>query len=235
MSPGADRSTPSAPGIVDVTGKGRRPGKRDTRAEIVAAARASFADVGYDRSSLRAIATRAGVDPSLVHHYFAGGKAELFAAAMQDEPDAGMILDRVATGLGRPMPSGEPVGGESVGGDPPGHGAMIVANFIRLWDDADQASSPGQFVSFVQAAASSPESATGVREFIVDRIWSNLDDGDRSPEDLARRRALIASQLMGLAFARYVLRLEAIVDATPDQLGAWAGANVDRYDRGPLD
>ncbi|HET8768799.1 MAG TPA: helix-turn-helix domain-containing protein, partial [Pedococcus sp.] len=50
--------------------RGRRPGGADTRAGIVAAARAEFAENGYDATSLRAVARRAEVDPALVHHYF---------------------------------------------------------------------------------------------------------------------------------------------------------------------
>src|SRR2546421_10258 len=52
--------------------RGRRPGKADTRAQIVAAAEAVFASEGYAQASLRGIAQRAGVDPALVHHYFDG-------------------------------------------------------------------------------------------------------------------------------------------------------------------
>ena len=61
---------------------GRRPGNPDTREAILTAAREAFAERGYDAASIRAIATRAGVDPALVHHYF-GAKEQLFLAAMR--------------------------------------------------------------------------------------------------------------------------------------------------------
>lgn len=210
--------------------KGRRPGKRDTRAEIVEAARAGFAEEGYERVSLRAVAARAGVDPALVHHYFAGGKAELFAAAMQDDPDAGLILDRVSTGMHWPLDA-PPVDPESLRG----MGAGVVANFVDMWDHAEDAGIPSHFITFIQAASSSPESAAAVRDFLAQRIWSHLSDGDRSPEEMSVRRTLIASQLMGLGFARYVLCLEPVVSASAEQLGAWVGPTVDRYINGPID
>ncbi len=206
--------------------KGRRPGKRDTRAEIVAAARAAFSADGFEGTSLRAVAARAGVDPALIHHYFAGGKSELFTVAMEEAPDPRLILDQVIVGHPFPVP-GAP--------DPTTTGGVIVANFLRMWDEVDQAEPGAAFVSFVQAASSSPEAAAGVREFLAERIWSQLGDGGRSPDDLARRRALIASQLMGLGFVRYVLRLEPVASADVADLAAWAGPAVDRYHDGELD
>src|SRR3954467_12620237 len=60
---------------------GRRPGTTDTRDAIAAAARAAFAEVGYDRATIRKIAGTAGVDPALVVHFF-GSKDELFREVM---------------------------------------------------------------------------------------------------------------------------------------------------------
>src|SRR5262245_24636296 len=60
---------------------GRRPGPSTTRADILAAARASFAELGYDRTSVRGIAARARVDPALVHRFF-GSKDEVLVAAL---------------------------------------------------------------------------------------------------------------------------------------------------------
>src|SRR5207253_1173969 len=65
------RTHPSSP--YDVTTRtGRRPGGGDSRGDILTAARASFADRGYDATSLRSVARAAGVDPALVHRFFGG-------------------------------------------------------------------------------------------------------------------------------------------------------------------
>jgi AcrR family transcriptional regulator len=62
--------------------RGRRPANRDTRGEILAAAQNAFAEGGLSGVSLRSIATDAGVDVALIHHYF-HTKEELFLATMQ--------------------------------------------------------------------------------------------------------------------------------------------------------
>lgn len=71
--------------------------RRRTEESILAAARRSFADLGYDRTTIRAVAQAAGVDAGLVMHYF-GTKDELFARAAElpghEVPDA--ATDQVA-------------------------------------------------------------------------------------------------------------------------------------------
>ncbi|TYB61426.1 TetR/AcrR family transcriptional regulator [Nonomuraea sp. PA05] len=54
--------------------------RRDTEARILSAARETFAELGYERTTIRAVAATAGVRPGLVMHYF-GSKEELFASA----------------------------------------------------------------------------------------------------------------------------------------------------------
>src|SRR5256714_15669521 len=94
-----------------MAGTGRRPGNQDTREAIVEAARKAFAERGYDRASIRAIATSAGVDPALVHHYF-GTKDELFLATVNAPIDPATILPAVLAGDPgeRPPPLGRASG-----------------------------------------------------------------------------------------------------------------------------
>lgn len=83
--------------------RGRRPAGSDTRGAIVRAARSEFAERGYDGTSLREVARRAGVDAALVHHYF-DGKAGLFGAAMDLPTDPGerirQLVDQGRAGIG---------------------------------------------------------------------------------------------------------------------------------------
>ena len=76
--------------------RGRPRGVSDSRERIIAAAVDEFGEQGYEASTIRAIATRAGVDSALVHHYF-GTKADLFAEAvgipMRPDIDVPGILD----------------------------------------------------------------------------------------------------------------------------------------------
>jgi len=73
---------------------GRRGGDSGTREAILAAARARFGDLGYDRTTIRGIAADAGVDPALVHHFY-GTKESLFAAAMRLPLNPGDVVDAV--------------------------------------------------------------------------------------------------------------------------------------------
>lgn len=70
---------------------GRRPGASSTRDDILASARKLFAVNGIDKTSIRAIATEAGVDPALIHHYF-GTKLDLFRAVVQLPIDPSVVL-----------------------------------------------------------------------------------------------------------------------------------------------
>lgn len=75
-----------------------------------------------------------------------------------------------------------------------------------------------------------------MREFVSDRVWSiNPVDAGESDAVVARRRALVSSQLMGLAFTRYILRVPPVSTATPKEIARWAGPTLDRYMKGPLD
>src|SRR5947209_7738622 len=94
---------------------GRRPGNQDTRKAILAAAREAFAEKGYDRASIRAIATSAGVDPALVHHYF-GTKDELFLATVEVPMDATKMVSEI------------------VAGDIDGLPERLIRTFLAVWD-----------------------------------------------------------------------------------------------------
>jgi len=193
-----------------VSAVGRRPGNADTRGEIVEAATRVFAAKGYDGTSLRAVAREAGVDPALVHHYF-DGKASLFVAAMALPFDPRVVADHAASPAG----------------------ASVVEGFLTMWDRAE--SSGSSFASCVAAMAASPSVADAMREFVSDRVWSiNPVDAGESDAVVARRRALVSSQLMGLAFTRYIQRVPPVSTATPKEIARWAGPTLDRYMKGPL-
>ncbi len=195
---------------------GRRPGNADTRGEIIEAAKAVFAQAGYDGASLRAVARAAGVDPALVHHYF-DGKASLFVAAMALPFDP------------------RQVGGHAPGADPGGSlGSGIVLGFLSMWDQAEGSGS--SFASCVGAMASSPAVADAMREFVIDRVWGHAPvKTDESEARIRQRRALVSSQLMGLALTRYVLRVPPVSTATAHQVARWAGPTVDTYLFGPVE
>ena len=194
---------------------GRRPGHADTRGEIVEAARHVFAEKGYDGASLRAIARAAKVDPALVHHYF-DGKADLFVTAMALPFDPRAVLE----GAALPAHSGD----------------LAVMGFLTMWDQAEGSGS--SFASCVGAMAASRNVADALREFVNERVWSlvrNQSEREGAGAAMAERRvALISTQLMGLAFARYLLRVPPLSTATPQEIASWVGPTLDRYMNEPI-
>jgi AcrR family transcriptional regulator len=195
-----------------MAGRGRRPGQADTRAEIVGAARSVFGEQGYVRASMRGIARRAGVDPALVHHYFTD-KADLFVETMALPIDPKAVKEAVdAQGF-----SGE----------------RLVERFLAQWERGPGSGSPA-FVNMAQAMAASPEVADSMREFVVERIGLH-GPPEEDEETRRRRRSLVSSQLLGIAWTRYVMRLEPMASASRAEVARWAGANIDRYTVGDLD
>jgi len=181
---------------------GRRAGDAGTRETILAAARAEFAASGYSAATIRAIARRALVDPALVYHYFAD-KSSLFVATLDMPADPRSI--RNAT-----QASGSP-------------GAMLVEGFLAQWE-----SGPGQpgrsFVTLAQAVSSSPEVARSVREFLGDRIWEGRNTAD---VELGWRWNAVSAQLVGLAWNRYIFRLEPLASASLQEIATRVGPVIE--------
>jgi AcrR family transcriptional regulator len=195
-----------------VSAVGRRPGNVDTRGEIIEAARRVFAAKGYDGTSMRGVAREAGVDPALVHHYF-DGKASLFIAAMSLPFDPRQVKVLAAA--------------------PEYSGAATIESFLGMWDRAEGTGS--SFSSCMAAMAASTTVADAMREFVNERVWSIISRNEGESEAEGRQRtAMVSSQLMGLAFARYLLRVPPMSTASPREIGRWVGPTLDRYVKGPL-
>jgi AcrR family transcriptional regulator len=192
---------------------GRRPGNSDTREAILAAARQAFAERGYDKASIRQIATSAGVDPALVHHYF-GAKDQLFLAAMEAPIDPAKAIEEVVSG----------------GLD--GIGERLVRMFLTVWDSPAGVTA----AALVRSAASHEWSARMLREFITTQILRRVVDrlGLDSKEG-PLRASLVASQLMGLILTRYIIKIEPIASTPRETLVAAVAPTIQRYLTGPLD
>ncbi len=196
---------------------GRRPGKGNAREDIIRAAKETFATQGYEGASLRAVARAAGVDAALVHHYF-DGKADLFMAAMALPFDPRQVH--------RNAKAEAPASGFS--------GAATVEGFLSMWDLAEDTGS--SFASCAAAMAASATVAAAFRQFVKERVWEEIRPmAGESEATTDIRRGLVASQLLGLAYARYVLRVPPLSTASPADIGRWAGATLDRYSTGALE
>jgi AcrR family transcriptional regulator len=191
---------------------GRRPGNQDTRQAILAAARQAFGDRGFDGASIRQIATSAGVDPALVHHYF-GAKDKLFLATMEVPIDPAELLPKIF----------EP------GLD--GVGERLVGALLRVWDSPAGSSAAALFRSAMQH----DWSARMLREFLVTQILRRaMSHLNLDPVEAPKRAALVASQVMGLVMARYILRLEPLASMPADEIVRNVGPTIQRYLADPL-
>lgn len=191
--------------------QGRRPGDSGTRAAILAAAKEAFATQGYSATSLRGIARTAGVDPSLITHFF-GSKDALFEASL----DLPMNPEALVEGL--------------LSGGTGTLGERLVRTFLLVWD-----STPGQgpMLAMLRSAVSHEDSAAKLRELLLRVILRPVAYG-AGGDDPDRRAALLASQIVGLAMTRYVLKLEPIASASPQELAPVMGKTLQRYLTGPL-
>jgi AcrR family transcriptional regulator len=191
---------------------GRRPGNPDTRESILAAAREAFADRGFEASSIRGIATSAGVDPALVHHYF-GTKEQLFKACMNFPIDPAEVIPQV------------------LAGGPDEIGERLVRSFLRIWDSPAGAAG----VALMRSAVSNDWTARLMREFVTTQMIRHvLPELTTDPAEAPLRASLVASQMAGLAMIRYVLKLEPLASAPPEVVVAAVAPNVQRYVTGEL-
>jgi AcrR family transcriptional regulator len=195
----------------DVRRSGRRPGPSDTREAILAAASRHFAQHGYDRASLRGIAREAGVDQKLIAHFF-GSKQQLFVAA-----------------VGLPFNPGE-VLPEILAGDPDSIGERLAALLVNV---LEQPELHRRLTGVVRAAASEPEVARMLREFLTRELFGPAAEM-LGTVDGPFRANLVGSQIVGLVMARYVIAIEPLATMPPDAVAAAVAPTLERYLLGPL-
>ena len=180
---------------------------------MLAAARTAFAERGFDGATIRAIAGAARVDPALVHHYF-GSKDKLFLAAVHAPVDPGVLLPEVLAG-----------GRDELG-------ASIVRTFLTVWDGPARPAA----LALIRSAVGNEWTAKLLREFLVSQVLRRvLGTLDLSQEERDARGSLVASQLIGVVMARYVLRLEPLASASHESLVASLGPTLQRYLTGELE
>jgi AcrR family transcriptional regulator len=192
--------------------RGRRGGSAASRDHILDAARRQFADHGFEGTSLRQVARAAGVDPAMIHHFFKG-KDELFALSVELPADPEQVLSGVA------------------GSDPGQRAELIVRAVLRLWESPAQPS----LVAFLRGTLGSKAKTALLREMVNRTIISRIMAGvPGTPDEVALRGDLVATQMVGLMMVRYVVRLEPLASAEPEDVVRLISPNVQRYLTGNL-
>jgi len=174
---------------------GRRVGPTSSQDLILEAARLKFAENGFEGTTMRTIAQAANVDSALIHHFFLS-KEGLFMAAVQD---AFTVPDLVTVVTG---------GGED------GAGERLVRAFLTHWEDPDIRP---RVESVIRSVRSFDGATAVIREFldaeVLQPVTAALGHGRG---DL--RASLVGTQLLGVIYLRFVLRMEPIASMDVEQL-----------------
>jgi AcrR family transcriptional regulator len=173
-----------------------------TRAAILAAARDLFAQHGYDRTTVRQIATQAEIDPALVVRYF-GGKDALFALAV--------VFDLQIPDLSA-LPKGQV-------------GVALARHYLELWEGESRNRG---LPLLIRSAASNPFAAEKMREMFAAQVVPAIArvSGRRKSQE---RAALVASQLLGMAFCRHIIQLPPLAKLGKDELIKHVGKTLQGY------
>ncbi|MEU6229421.1 TetR family transcriptional regulator [Streptomyces sp. NPDC047042] len=182
-------------------GRGR-PSRTDSadapaaRDRILTAAREEFAERGYEKTSVRGIAKSAGVDSALVHHYF-GTKEQVFEASIE-----------VAVG---PLLSAP---GSIAEGPLDGVGERLARFFFGVWENP---ATRKALLAIVRSAMNNEAAAGVFRRLISAQLLRRLAVQLNLP-DAELRAELAAAQLVGIAMLRYVIKVEPLASANPDEI-----------------
>lgn len=152
-----------------------------SRSAILAAAQRRFATDGYERTTIRAIATDAGIDPSMIIRYF-GSKASLYDAA-SDIQLAAVDIDE-----GSQLP------------------ARYVESLLARWEEGENAAE----AALLRTAPTHPDAAARVEAIFKEQIVPACRAAFPDDPDIEQRAALLLTQTLGLVYCRYLLDLEPV-------------------------
>ena len=178
------------------------PRSQATRERIAEEARKLFGELGYQGTTVRLVASRAAIHPSLVMRYF-GSKEGLFAIAAQFDlrlPD----LSRVAKQK---------------------RGEFLASYFLQRWEGPDAGD---ELPALLQVSVTHPDGKRRLAKIFRDQLYPAVLKAV-GPQRATTCSALIATQAIGLAFTRYVLELPPVVQLSEDEIVEAVGATFQRY------
>src|SRR6266576_1995028 len=202
MSTAVDRDRFPVVGGGAMPRKAKPTGRRSdrTKAAILAAAREHFAASGYERATIRAIAAEVEIDPAMVMRYF-GTKEKLFAAAAEFDL---RLPDLTA------VPRGTV-------------GSVLVGHFLDRWESDDS------LQALLRAAVSHRVAVARLRAIFATQVMPAVAPLCKDRATAATRVGLVATQMLGMALCRYVLRLPPVVALDRAAVIAWLGPTIQRY------
>lgn len=189
--------------------RGRRPGNPDTRAEILRVARDRFLSDGYTRTSLRSIATEAGVDVALLSYHF-GSKQGVFAAAMEIPVRPGELLEQALNAPIEQWPE------------------RILRTVLHAWEDPRIGP---VLVQTVLASATDEGHSGGFDEFLETELLGRVR-ARLAVRDAEARATGVLLTVAGLLMARYVIRVPTIAAASTESLVRIGAPSIAAHLRG---
>jgi AcrR family transcriptional regulator len=171
-----------------------------TKAAILAAARERFAADGYERATIRAIAADAGIDPAMVMRYY-GNKEKLFAVAAEYDLR---------------IPDLSAVPREEVG-------AVLARHLLERWEGDET------MMALLRAGVTNEGAAAKMRAVFADQIGGVVAGVAPDSGSVEVRAGVLASQVLGFALCRYVLRFPPVVGMSSVEVVGWLGPTLQRY------
>ena len=186
------------------TDAGDGPGARE---RILTAARAEFAEHGYDKASIRGIAKGAGVDPALVHHYF-GPKEKIFGAAVEVAFAPALQAQDIVS-----------VGGLDTIGE------RLTRFILGVWEDPVTRE---PLLAIVRSAVANETAAAVFRDLVTMRLMVRVA-GELDVPEPRLRSELAAAQLVGVTLLRHVIKVEPLASADLDEVIGMVAPVVQRH------
>jgi AcrR family transcriptional regulator len=180
-----------------------------SRDAVLSAAKERFATEGYEKTTLRAIARDAHVDPSMVLYLF-GSKEELFRESLRLIIDPEVLVAALT--------------GET--DDEPDIGTRMVRTYLRIWETPDTAATVR---AMLQSATSNSHAHDAFRGFMQNYVLTAVSGVLGGGEQARLRATLAASQLVGTALLRYVVEVPPLATLPVEEVVALIAPTVTRY------
>jgi AcrR family transcriptional regulator len=192
--------------------RGRRQGEPVSRDTVLRAAKRQFAKNGYDKTPLRAIADDARVDPSMVLYLF-GSKAALFRESMKLVLPADLLTNVIAEKDDQ-------------------LGCRVVRAHLGIWEQPETAAS---MASMVQSATSNSDANEAFQGFLHDYLLTAVSSALGGGDEARLRASLAATNLVGTAMLRYIMRVPPLSSLGVDDVVRLLGPVVHRFLTAPAD
>lgn len=173
---------------------------------MLAAAKNRFATDGYEKTTLRAIARDAHVDPSMVLYLF-GSKADLFRESLRLILDPDVLVAAITDGDGD-------------------IGTRLVRTYLNIWESPETATS---MRAMLHSATSNTDAHDAFRTFMQNYVLTAVSRALGGGEQARLRAMLAASNLVGTAMLRYVMQVAPLAALSGEEVVRLIAPTVTRY------